>query len=423
MLKSSAGYGYKVRRKRLAARLREDAAGSPAIALFFSGEETGLESFSVDPTFFYLTGVDEPGGALFMALQEEELHEVLLLPPSDPARARWTGDILAAGGLTPSAEPNAERRRTGEKTGFTDIAAYYQLDSLLERSLRSAGILYLDFPAWGEGGKDRPARLLVERFRRTAPYVSIRHGGRIAAELRRVKDDWEIALMEAAAAVVDQAHEAVLRHLQAGMYEYEIQAVVEYVFRAAGACSPAFPSIIGSGPNSCVLHYEKNTRCMASKDLVVCDIGCRKNYYCSDETRTYPVSGRYTRRQAEVYDAVLAAHAAAFAAARPGVRLSDIHKAAYDSPKKAGFASFFFPGTSHYPGLEPHDVGTVDAPLEAGSVLTIEPGVYIARGEIGIRIEDDVVITGDGARRLSDAPRDRRRIERALAAAGKKIIV
>lgn len=125
MLKNSAGNGYKVRRKRLAARLREDAAGSPAIALFFAGEETGLESFSVDPTFFYLTGVDEPGGALFMALREEELHEVLLLHPSDPAQARWTGDILAAGGLTPSAEPNTERRKVCGETGFSDIAVYY----------------------------------------------------------------------------------------------------------------------------------------------------------------------------------------------------------------------------------------------------------------------------------------------------------
>ncbi len=414
---------HRSRRAEAGRRLLVDAAGRKGIALFFSGVEGGLDRFEPDPTFYYLTGVEGPDAALVLLLGGDKAQETLLLRPSDPGQERWTGKVLAAGGQTPSAEPDATRRRAMNRTGMNSIAAAYELDAALLRPLRDAEIIYLDFPV---EGLDAPLGLVHafhDRLKARFPHIEVRHGGRIVADLRRVKDRHELDLMERAMAVTDEAHAAVLRHLQPGMKEYEVQAILEYVFRASGAQSCAFPSIVGSGPNSCVLHYAKNDRAMAAGDLVVCDIGCRKDYYCADITRTYPVSGRFTNRQAEVYETVLAAHDAAVAAVQPGVPVKDVHKAAYDCIKQAGFERYFFHGTSHYLGLEAHDVGSYERPLEPGVVITVEPGIYIAAESIGVRIEDDVVVTVKGGRIMTHAPRTVAEIEKAMSARRKQIII
>lgn len=414
---------FKERRRTLMDTLYADAGERHAVALYFSGEQPALDPYRVDSDFFYLTGLDVPGSALLFVLSPESKQEILLLPPSDPQQKRWTGDVLAAGGLTESARADAARRRASSKSGFKEIAPLYKLNALLARPLASTDVVYLDLPARGEGLSSDRAMKLAEELKRELPHIEIRHGGRFVAALRRVKDSAEIALMEEAAGITDEAHRSILRHLEAGLYEYEIQAVLEYVFKAAGAQELAFPSIVGSGPNSCILHYESNIRRMKKGDMVVCDIGCRKDFYCADETRTYPVSGKYTKRQAEVYDAVLEAHDAALAVAKPGVMVKDVHHAAFASLKKAGFADYFYHGTSHYLGIDAHDAGSYDESLAEGVVITIEPGVYIAKEEIGVRIEDDVLITKTGARLLSKAPRTRREIEKALSAPRKKTVI
>ena len=421
--RSKSEVTYRKRRDAAARRLLKDASGRKGIALFFSGSETGLDRFEPDPSFYYLTGIDGPDAVLLFLLTGDKAQEMLLLRPSDPGQERWTGKVLAAGGQTPSAEPDAARRRAMRETGARNIAASYELDAALVRPLRDAELVYLDFPVEGLGAPIGTVHGFYERLRSRCPHLEVRHGGRIVAELRRIKGPEELALMDAAMAITDEAHAAILRHLAPGMYEFEVQAILEYVFRVSGAESCAFPSIIGSGPNSCVLHYSKNDRRMGEGDLVVCDIGCRKDYYCADITRTLPVSGRFTRRQAKVYETVLAAHDAAIAAARPGVQVKDVHKAAYDYIKQAGFEKYFFHGTSHYLGIEAHDVGSYDPPLEPGVVITVEPGIYIASENIGVRIEDDVVITEDGARLMTHAPRTVADIEKAMSTKRKQIVI
>ncbi|MEW6759166.1 MAG: M24 family metallopeptidase, partial [Acidobacteriota bacterium] len=255
------------------------------------------------------------------------------------------------------------------------------------------------------------------------PYLTVRHAGRLLGDLRRVKDRDELERMARAAAVTDAAQETVLGHLRPGLHEYEVQALVEYVFTASGAKEKAFASIVGSGPNSCLLHYGQNRRRMEAGDVVICDVGAREGGYCADETRTYPVSGAFSRRQAEIYDLVLEAHDAAIAAVRPGVLVRDVHQAALEVIRKAGHEAHFFHGTSHYLGLEAHDAGSYDRPLEPGVVITVEPGVYIAPENLGVRIEDDVAVTSSGARLLTSAPRTRRDIERRLAARRRRWIV
>jgi Xaa-Pro aminopeptidase len=409
------------RRERLTRRLQEATRGRIGGALFFSGADHALAPFSPDPTFFYLTGVAVPGAAYLLSLTPQKARELLLLPPADPAKERWTGKGLHSGGLTPSAEPDSERLKALERTGHDAISPNYQLEECLARLLRDADFLYLDLPADGLLGPTTQAQEWAGRLRDRFPALEIRDAGRVSADLRRVKDGPEIEKMRAATSITAEAHRAVAKLLRPGLREYELRAAVEYVFTSRGALSCAFPTIVGAGPNSCVLHYDAGERLLEEGDLVVCDIGCRKDFYCADVTRTYPVSGKFTKRQAEVYRVVLGAQAAAIAAAKPGAYVRDLHAAASEHIERAGFSKFFFHGTSHYLGLEAHDPGSHERPLEPGVVLTVEPGIYIAGENLGVRIEDDVVITAEGAEVLSDVPKEIREIERLLAAPRKKI--
>jgi Xaa-Pro aminopeptidase len=193
--------------------------------------------------------------------------------------------------------------------------------------------------------------------------------------------------------------------------EYEVEAAVEYEFRRGGAERPGFASIIGSGPFSTVLHYDKSTRRMESGDVVVVDIGAEYSGYSADVTRTYPVSGKFSARQREIYQIVLDAQKAALAHVKPGATLGDIHRAAMAHIRSKGYEKNFIHGTSHYIGLEVHDVGSTSRPLEANMVITVEPGIYIPEEQLGIRIEDDVLVTPGGYRLLSHFPKEISEIE------------
>ena len=415
------GDRHSERRERFKARLLEDAGGRNAVAVFFSGAEQGLQGFQVDPGFYYLTGIEMAAAALAFTATGGKAAEALFLPESNPATERWTGKVLAAGGLTRSADPDEIRQGASRATGVEAISPYHHLESALARPFRDAELLYLDF-----GHEESPCRAVEafgEHAARRFPYLQFRHAGRLLGDLRRVKDTSEVKLMRESARITDDAHRAVLGHLRPGLAEYEIQALVEYVFKSRGSRHSAFASMVGSGPNSCVLHYERNDRRMKRGDLVVCDIGCRKELYCADVTRTYPVSGRFTRRQAKIYGIVLEAQQAAIEAARPGAFVRDLHAAATGVISKAGFAKQFFHGTGHYLGLEAHDVGSYEKPLEPGVVVTVEPGIYIAEENLGVRIEDDVLVTVGGAEVLSSAPKAAAEVERALSAKRRVIVI
>lgn len=410
------------RRQRLKERLRDEAGAQPGAALFFSGVEHGLGAFSPDPTFYYLTGVGAPDAAYLVALSAGRAQEILLLPPADPARERWSGKTLHAGGLAPSAEPDEARQAALKATGQESVLAAYQLEECLHRPLREARFLYLELPCDALAGPVGLAQEWAERIRRRYPALQIRNARFLTGDMRRVKDAHELERMREAMAVTAEAHGAVARVLAPGLREYEIRAVVEYVFTSRGAESLAFPSIVGSGPNACVLHHGTGERAMGRGELVVCDVGARLRHYCADLTRTYPVSGRFSRRQARVYETVLGAQEAALAAAKPGVLLRDVHEAAHGHIEKAGFGKHFFHGTSHYLGLEAHDAGSTEKPLEPGVVITVEPGIYLADEALGVRIEDDVLITADGCEVMTDFPREIKDIEKLLSRPRKKFV-
>jgi Xaa-Pro aminopeptidase len=248
--------------------------------------------------------------------------------------------------------------------------------------------------------------------------------GRLLAEMRLVKDDDELRRLREAIAITSDAQLEAWRLLEPGLYEYEVEAAIEYVFRARGAERVGFPSIVGSGPNSTVLHYDRSRRRTEAGDLLVLDVGAEYGYYTADLTRTVPVSGRFTPRQRALYELVLGAQQAALDRVAPGTtmgELTGVARAYMDrhSGELCGGRScsrYFVHGLSHWLGMDVHDVGEYGTTLAPGMVFTVEPGVYLPDEGLGIRIEDDILVTENGYRLLSaDLPRDPDEIEAIMS--------
>jgi Xaa-Pro aminopeptidase len=247
------------------------------------------------------------------------------------------------------------------------------------------------------------------------------------ARLRMRKSPQEIALIEHATDVSVEAHRAAWKRAAPGMYEYQIAATMSGIFAENGCERPAYAPIVGSGPNSVFLHYSRNKRRMDIGEVLLMDVAAECSAYASDITRTIPVGGAFTKRQREIYMVVLGAQKAAIAAIKPGATIAkdssnSIYKIAYEYIDTHGkdlhgepLGKYFTHGLSHHVGLEVHDASDPYAPLEAGMVITVEPGVYIPEEHLGVRIEDIVLVTETGAKVLSAAlPREPADIERAL---------
>jgi Xaa-Pro aminopeptidase len=243
----------------------------------------------------------------------------------------------------------------------------------------------------------------------------VRNPRRVFGRARAVKSAAEIARIRKACELTAAGLRDCMRQAAPGQFEYELQAILEYACRKGGARRQAFRSIVGSGPNGTILHYDRNRRRTEDGELVLMDVGAEYRGYAADVTRTFPVNGRFTKRQAEIYDVVLAAQRAGIAAVKPGATMRDVDRAARDVIRKAGFGKAFLHSVGHWVGLEVHDPTPVAA-LEPGVVLTVEPGIYLPGQKIGIRIEDTVVVTKDGCDVLSkDVPKERAAIERLMA--------
>ena len=374
-----------------------------------------------NPNFFYLTGIEEPAGALLLAprgarygvgranpgpdyVRGRTARQLLFLPTRDPLAASWGEQGQAtAESVTPAA------------AGVDAVLPVSQLQGVLSTALTQVEALhYVRSAAAALGGADDADTEWVEQVRRRFLNVRIRDASPEVHEMRRSKDEHEAAAIERAAAVTAEALEAVLRVLRAGVREQEIEAEIVRVYRSHGA-THAFDPIVACGDNALVLHYTANAASIEAGRLLLVDTGACLDGYRADVTRTYPVDGRFDPRQREVYEAVLRAQHEAIAACRPGALLGDLHASAWSSIDAAGFGEYFVHGLGHHLGIETHDVGDLYRPLEPGAVITVEPGIYLPGDGIGVRIEDDVLITADGHRVLTDAiPKSVEDIERCL---------
>lgn len=394
------------RRRALVARIGHGVVLIPA------AHERDLErdyvqdnDFRQNNTFFYFTELETQDAWLCLAARGSGAVEtILFLPPRDPGQERWTGLRLG---------PDSIAVRL---TGIPRVLPTDSVDGVVRGYLRTTGPLYLPLDV---ATREEPRiRALV------FSGADVRNVRPIVDSLRLVKDPDELARLRKAVDISALGHIAAMEVARPGMWEYEIEAALEAVFRRNGADRLGYPSIVGTGPNTTTLHYDVNRRQSRDGDLVLVDAGAEWGQYTADVTRTFPVNGKFTPRQKAIYDLVLATQRAAFDSTRPGVRIADLNRVARaymrtHSGTLCGTETcdaYFIHGLSHWLGMDVHDVGDYSTPLRPGVVLTIEPGIYLPSEGLGVRIEDDVLVTATGAEWLSaKAPRATDEIERLMA--------
>lgn len=380
---------YRARRTRLMEGLPEGC-----LFVLAAAEPLGeLYPYRQTSDFYYLSGVEQPGGVLLLYRDAEQTIDRLYLPARNRQREVWEGARLGPG------------TESAELLGFAEVSDRRQLAGDLQRLLESASEV-ASCARWEERGSPPALSQLEEQYPELvasieAGELELRNAAHEIGELRLVKSATEIARLRQAVDATGVGLMDAMRQVLPGMAEFQIEAVIEFGFFRRGAARVGFPSIVGAGPNSCVLHYMHNNGPSQDGDLVVCDVGAEFGMYTADVTRTFPVNGRFTERQREIYEIVLQAQRAGFEACKPGATVRQVHAAASRVIDAAGYGRYFPHGTSHWLGLDVHDVGDYDRPLEPGMVLTVEPGIYIPDENLGIRIEDDVLITEDGYEILS----------------------
>jgi len=388
---------YQARRDRVLSEL-----GGCVAVLAAQGEPSGVtEDFRQDGDFLWLTGVTEPDAWLLLSPKSKYGRTALFLRPRDPERERWTGPRAP---LSP-----ALRERYG-----VDVMGRGRPDRAALAAGQETDCVALIAPA-GALKDDRPD---AELARQLASALGLRlvYKRDLLARLRSAHGPEEIALLERAVEITRTGHEAAARSTTAGLSERDVQTQIEYAFFSQGATGLSYSSIVGSGPNGAVLHWDRNSRLLTSGDVVVVDAAAEYGRYASDITRTYPVSGRFAPEQAKIYRAVYQAQEDIFAAIKPGVSMADLQKVAESSLKGAGYLEAFIHGFGHFVGLDVHDAGRYDLPLPVGAVITVEPGVYLPERGFGVRIEDEVLITETGYRLLSERiPRKLEAVEAWIA--------
>jgi len=383
-----------------------------AVGLVFAGEQTShlADSWRPHAHFLYLTGIEGESGAAIMldpTHPVEKRRVMLFLRPLNPEVEKWDGLRAEVGA--------ALRRETGVETIFRTNMLPRFLRDAARRSKRLACLHPL-------ASHVRPVSPDLDVFRKVAeriPGVTIEDQSELIPQMRSSKSRAEIAMIQHAVDITATGYQAVLERLKPGMSEFEVQEMLEHAYKVGGSRGTLYRTIVGGGVNATVLHYRANDQTLEDGDLVCIDSAAEYGGYSADVTRTFPINGTFTDRQREIYNLVLKAQQAAIRAVKPGVRIADVDKAARDVIEKAGYGDHFFHGIGHHLGLETHDASP-DEPVRQGAVLTIEPGVYLPDERIGVRIEDDVVVTKTGSRNLSTKiPKKADEIEKIMADARK----
>lgn len=410
-------------------------AACPAGILLIRGatedEVVNPGNYRQNSHFFYLTGVDTPGAYVVMlpdglsasaGMRDVPAHirEFLFLPARDARRETWTGPKLGPGS------------ETEQQTGFEKTADAGLLWNSIVGWLRRCSTLYTVAP-YGEQAQRAPEYALIQKIRALAPTALVHDLAPAIGQLRVIKSPAEIDRITTAIEITTAGQRAARDVIArgAGRNECEVDAAIYEAFRGLAA-QRAFASIVGAGANATVLHYEQNNGTMVEGDMVVVDIGAWHGHYCGDITRAYPVGGRFTPRQREIYAQVLEVHRNIVNSYKPGedtlktlnerckqlLRDSSLRGSNGDGAEQT-MDNFMPHGMAHHLGLDVHDVGDQDPPLSPGNVITIEPGIYISPEGIGVRIEDDYLVTSSGLQRLGrPLESDPDDVEKAMRASG-----
>lgn len=392
-----------------------------------------------DPNFYYLTGLNEPNAVLIISKSRtvfgnEICDEIIFVQDRDPATEVWNGRRLGIDGVK-------------NKLGFSAVYQNRSFQDFIFDFFRFDKVLITT--QFNDARDDKNERgdifSMTKHFNYLTDSLNKKVNrfllGELMAKLRMIKTPEEIHLLRKACQITCEAQIELMKNIKPGMTEYQTEAIIEYVFASSGAESEGFPSIQGGGHNSCILHYNTNRKTLKSGELLVSDIGAEYHGYTADVSRTIPVNGKFNKEQTIIYNLVLKAQEAGIQLCKIGNKFWDPHNEATRIiaagllelgiiKKESDVKKYFLHGTSHYLGLDVHDPGLYTSFTE-NQVITVEPGIYIPEGSdcdpkwwnIGVRIEDDILITKNGPENLSVCvPRTIDEIERLMVQAGKYII-
>jgi Xaa-Pro aminopeptidase len=419
---------YAERRAKLASNI-----DGPIVLLGYTGKEEEAQTyiFAEEENFYYLTGHNEEEAALILlppagskARKDDWTgpREIFFLPPKDPHREKWNGLRMSP------TDPGIEAR-----TGFTLVKPMPELRATVEKLARIYPAFYTILPYQKEMGGYPHEKETLDWLRQAAPEITVKDVRANITDLRQIKSPTELAFLRQAIELSDDAQLEAMKMMRPGLWEYQVAARMVEVHAMGGSEAEAYAPIVGAGPNSTSLHYDKLSRKIQNGDIVVLDVGAQYSGYTADITRTLPANGKFTPRQREIYEIVLGAQEAALRALKPGTDMcrkgdKSVYKIAYDyinshgkdqSGKRLG--QYFIHGLGHNIGLNVHDPGDLCKPLVPGMVVTVEPGIYIPEENLGVRIEDDVLITETGYELLSKKlPRSPDEIEKIMDDAAKR---
>jgi Xaa-Pro aminopeptidase len=409
---------YQARRAQLRAKV-----DGPVVIFGYTGHEDTSEVaiFFQEPYFYYLSGHDEPGAALLLipdapnAKPVDGPHEILYLPPRDPSEEKWEGPKLGPD------DPGV-----AEKTGFAAVEPFANLRGDLIRLAKTYANFYTLLPPAQEEGYPH-FTLSTKLVRDALPQANLKDVTATIDAMRQVKSPGELALLQKAIDVSVDAQLDAMKHMRPGLFEYQVAARMKEIHEMGGCSREAYAPIVGTGFNSTVLHYSGLNDEIKDGDVVVIDVGGEYGGYAADITRTLPSNGKFTPRQREIYEIVLGAQNAALAAVKPGAKLyggsgslqqivTDYFGTHGHDKEGRTLSQYYIHGVSHHLGLDVHDPGARERSLEPGMVVTVEPGIYIPEENLGVRIEDDVLVTRDGYQVLTTRlPRSPDEVEKVMA--------
>ena len=379
-----------------------------SIVILFAGnapKKTGDEvyQFTPDRNFYYLTGISEENHIVVLSKFNNEISEKLFLKEIDLAKEMWNGKTLR----------DFEAK---EISGIEDTVYMNEFYGYLNRLIKGAEEinLYLDLDRQNYCEEDSNGNKFAEVFKGKYPQVIIKNVSSNITPLRMIKSKSEIAEMQRAIDITIDGVESLMKNAKAGMKEYELEAYFDFVCKTNGAKDFAFRTIAAAGKNATTLHYVENNSEIKNDDLILFDLGAQWNFYNADITRTFPVGGKFTDRQKQVYEAVLRVNKAVIEKIKPGVVYKELNAWATDLiaeeciklgiiKEKKDVSKYYWHSIGHNLGLDTHDVEPQgrNFVFEEGMVFTVEPGIYISEESIGIRIEDDVLVTADGCEVLT----------------------
>ena len=384
--------------------------------------------FRQQSDFFYLTGINEENAYLLIApdYPDEKLREVLFIEPYDEVKATWQGEML-------------DNAQATELSGIKTVKSSYAFWSILNDIAFSGygDTIFLnsyEYPKY-ECNTETIQQRFVEKIKALYPMHNYGRTAPILNALRMVKSEEEIEITKKACDITAKAFRRCLETVKPGMYEYQVQAEIEYIFKREGASGHAYAPIIAGGKNACCLHYSKNQSLLNDGDLILFDIGCELENYSSDLSRTIPINGKFTQRQADCYNAVRRVMKEITKLYKPGGTINEINETTYklmeqemialglftaedvkkQNPDKPLYKKYLMHGMSHHIGLDVHDCIDKFKPFAPGMILTCEPGLYIREEGIGIRIENDLLITeGEPINLFEGLPTEIEEIEAAM---------